>query len=70
MVQLESHGACWTPEFLDCGLHQEVIAPLAGSYTLRIQAKADRHGGLVGANVTRRHAHARSAHWIQFGDLG
>ena len=45
------NGACWTPEFLDCGLYQEVVAPLTASYTFRIYATADRPGGLVGVNV-------------------
>lgn len=46
-----NNGACWTPEFLDCGLYQEVVAPLTASYTFRIYATADRPGGLVGVNV-------------------
>jgi hypothetical protein len=45
------NGACWTPAFLDCGLYQEVVAPLTASYTFRIYATADRPGGLVGVNV-------------------
>jgi hypothetical protein len=45
------NGACWTPQSFDCGLYQEVAAPSAGTYTLRIYAAADRAGGLVGANV-------------------
>jgi hypothetical protein len=45
------NGACWTTTFLDCGMYQEVIAPISGPYTLRIYASADRAGGLVGANV-------------------
>jgi hypothetical protein len=45
------NGACWTPEFLDCGLYQDVVAPLTASYTFRIYATADRLGGLVGVNV-------------------
>jgi hypothetical protein len=45
------NGVCWTPAYLDCGVYQEVIAPVAGSYTLRLFATADRAGGLVGANV-------------------
>jgi hypothetical protein len=46
-----NNGACWTPEFLDCGMYQEVVAPLTASYTFRIYATADRPGGLVGVNV-------------------
>jgi hypothetical protein len=45
------NGACWTIEYLDCGLYQDVVAPVTGSYTLRLFANADRAGGLVGANV-------------------
>jgi hypothetical protein len=45
------NGACWTPEYLDCGMFQEVAAPSSGTYTLRMYASADRAGGLVGANV-------------------
>ena len=45
------NGACWTPQFLDCGLYQDVVAPLTVSYTFRIYATADRPGGLVGVNV-------------------
>jgi len=45
------NGACWTPEFLDCGLYQEKIAPVSGAYTLRLFATADRSGGLVGVNL-------------------
>lgn len=45
------NGACWTPQFLDCGIYQEVTAPSSGTYTFRIYAAADRAGGLVGANV-------------------
>jgi len=47
----QQNGACWTPEFLDCGLFQEVIAPATGAYTLRLFAAADRPGGLVGASL-------------------
>jgi hypothetical protein len=48
------NGACWTPGFLDCGLYQEVLAPITGSYTLRLFATADRPGGLVGVNVNNQ----------------
>jgi hypothetical protein len=42
-----NNGACWTPEYLDCGLYTAQTA----TYTLTISATADRPGGLVGANV-------------------
>ena len=45
------NGACWTPEFFDCGLYQEMTAPVTGDYTLRMFASADRSGGLVGVNL-------------------
>jgi hypothetical protein len=45
------HGVCRTRVYLDCGLHQEVVAPNTGVYTLRAYAGANGRGGLVGANV-------------------
>ena len=45
------NGACWTPEFLDCGIYQDVTAPVTGSYTFLVYATSDREGGLVGVNV-------------------
>jgi hypothetical protein len=45
------NGACWTPDYLDCGMYQEVNAPASGRYTFTIYATADRPGGLVGVNV-------------------
>jgi hypothetical protein len=47
----QKNGACWTPEYLDCGMYQEVIAPDSAIYQLRFYASADRAGSLVGANV-------------------
>jgi hypothetical protein len=47
----EKNGACWTTEYLDCGMYQEVIAPATTTYLYRIYAAADRAGGWVGANV-------------------
>jgi len=52
----KQNGACWTPEFFDCGLYQEVSAPVTGEYTLRVFASADRPGGLVGINLNGRTA--------------
>jgi hypothetical protein len=48
------NGACWTTEFFDCGLYQEVSAPATGEYTLRVFASADRSGGVVGINLNGR----------------
>jgi hypothetical protein len=45
------NGACWTPEYLDCGIYQEVVAPATGKYQYRVYASADRVGGFVGVNV-------------------
>jgi hypothetical protein len=62
------NGACWTPEFLDCGLYQEVIAPVTGAYTLRLFATADRPGGLVGANLNGQTATSQDVAVRDFGD--
>ena len=64
------NGACWTPEFLDCGLYQEVVAPLTASYTFRIYATADRPGGLVGVNVNGALAVAVDVEPRGFGNYG
>jgi hypothetical protein len=64
------NGACWTPEFLDCGLFQEVVAPLTASYTFRIYATADRPGGLVGVNVNGALATAADVEPRGFGNYG
>jgi len=62
------NGACWTPEFLDCGLFQEVIAPVTGAYTLRLFAAADRPGGLVGASLNGQTATLQEVTVRNFGD--
>ena len=62
------NGACWTPEFLDCGLYQEVIAPATGAYTLRLFATADRPGGLVGANLNGQTVTSQDVAVRDFGD--
>lgn len=64
------NGACWTPEFLDCGLYQDVIAPLTASYTFRIYATADRPGGLVGVNVNGALAISADVEPRGFGNYG
>lgn len=45
------NAACWTPQNLDCGMYQEVVAPETGTYLLTMYANADRPGGLVGFNI-------------------
>jgi hypothetical protein len=62
------NGACWTPEFLDCGLFQDLLAPSGGLYTLRFYATADRAGGLVGANVNGALAASNAVEPGNFGD--
>jgi hypothetical protein len=47
------NGACWSPQFLDCGMYQELRAPQTATYRLTFYATADRPGGLVGANVNQ-----------------
>ncbi len=61
------NGACWTTEHLDCGIYQEVSAPVSGSYTFRIYASADRTGGLVGVNVNGSTAASRDVARRPFG---
>jgi hypothetical protein len=65
-----SNGACWTLEYLDCGLYTEVSAQTA-QYTLTIYATADRTGGLVGANVngvTVALANVEPRGWRMYGE--
>jgi hypothetical protein len=62
------NGACWTTEFLDCGLYQEKIAPVTGAYTLRLFATADRPGGLVGANLNGQTVTLQDVAVRDFGD--
>jgi hypothetical protein len=64
----KQNGACWTPEFFDCGLYQEKIAPATGGYTLRLFATADRPGGLVGVNLNGQTATSQDVAVRQFGD--
>jgi phosphatidylserine/phosphatidylglycerophosphate/cardiolipin synthase-like enzyme len=44
-------GACWATTAADCGIYQEIKAPVTGSYTVSFFAAADRSGGWVGANL-------------------
>jgi hypothetical protein len=62
------NGACWTPEYLDCGIYQEVVAPAAGTYAFVVYASADRAGGLVGANVNGVTAASSDVAPRNFGD--
>ncbi len=62
------NGACWTPEYLDCGIYQEVVAPTTGTYTYTVYATADRAGGLVGANVNGQLAASREVNAAPFDD--
>ena len=61
------NGACWTPAYLDCGVYQDVVAPVSGTYVLRIHATADRAGGLVGANVNGATAASSAVAAAPFG---
>src|SRR4051794_15487368 len=45
------NGACWSIDGTDCGMYQDVTAPVSGTYTYAVWAAADVAGGLVGANV-------------------
>jgi hypothetical protein len=62
------NGACWTTEFLDCGIYQNIAAPANGTYTYAIYASADRAGGLVGVDVNGANAVSRSVDVRPFGD--
>src|SRR5262249_56213745 len=45
------NGVCRTTTSLDCGIYQDVVAPVNGLYTLTTYANASRGGALVGWNV-------------------
>jgi hypothetical protein len=62
------NGACWTTEFLDCGIYQNISAPATGTYTYAVYASADRAGGLVGVDVNAANAASRSVEVRPFGD--
>jgi len=62
------NGACWTPEYLDCGIYQEVIARVSGLYAFSIYATSDRAGGLVGVNVNGATANSASVEPLGFGN--
>ena len=62
------NGACWTPEYVDCGIYQEVIAPTSGLYAFSIYATADRPGGLTGVNVNGVAANSATVEPYGFGN--
>jgi hypothetical protein len=62
------NGACWTPDYLDCGLYQDVTAPATGTYSLTVFATADRDGGVVGANVNGSSVVSAPVASAAFGD--
>jgi regulation of enolase protein 1 (concanavalin A-like superfamily) len=45
------NGACRTTSSLDCGLYQDIAAPVDGTYTYAVYANASRGGAWVGVNV-------------------
>jgi hypothetical protein len=48
------NGACRSTAPLDCGIYQDLAAPVTGNYLLTLYAAADRPGALVGVNVNGR----------------
>ena len=44
-------GTCRTTSSLDCGIYQDVTAPVDGTYTFSVYANASRTGAWVGVNV-------------------
>lgn len=62
------NGACWSPDYLDCGLSQDLVAPRTGTYILQMYATADRPGGLIGANVNGATAAVAEVEPRGFGD--
>ena len=44
-------GACRTTSALDCGMYQDVVAPVHGIYTFAVYANASRPGAWVGVNL-------------------
>jgi probable HAF family extracellular repeat protein len=61
------NAACWTPDNLDCGMYQEVVAPQDGTYVLTFYSNADRPGGLVGLNINGQ---TRSSVGVQVNGFG
>jgi hypothetical protein len=47
----DKNGACRTTASLDCGIYQDIVAPVNGNYGFTVYARADRPGGLVGVDI-------------------
>jgi hypothetical protein len=47
----DKNGACRTTASLDCGIYQDIVAPVNGTYIFTVYANADHPGGLVGVNL-------------------
>jgi hypothetical protein len=45
------NGACETDGTRDCGIYQDITAPVTGQYVFSVFANSDRTGSLVGVNV-------------------
>jgi hypothetical protein len=63
-------GACWATTYEDCGMYQEVTAPVTGTYNLVFSANADRPGGLVGVNVNGQPIGYANVEVNGFGNYG
>jgi hypothetical protein len=63
-------GECVTDQNLDCGLYQDVVAPVTGNYLLTMYSNASRSGGLVGANVNGAFAVSNSVAVHSVGAFG
>ena len=62
------NGACWATTNADCGMYQEVVASVTGTYDLVMYATADRTGGWIGANVNGRSAASNPVSAAGFGN--
>jgi probable HAF family extracellular repeat protein len=47
----KKNAACWSTDYLDCGMYQDFVTYGTGRYTLTFYANADRAGGLVGVDI-------------------
>jgi hypothetical protein len=64
------NGACWSTSNLDCGMYQDVTAPITGEFTFTIYANADKSTGLVGVNVNGLGVAAATVIARGFGSYG
>ena len=64
------NGACWSTTNRDCGMYQDVAAPVTGQYRFTIYANADKSGGLIGANVNGVTVVASNVVTRGFGNYG